>query len=70
MNTKDYVRLSINGTDKELLAPEIHNDPVVIQAISTKSTRVGFPLSASDKKLKLFIGEINGNKTQIELNFK
>ncbi len=70
IETRDYVRLSINGNEKELLAPDIHNDPVVVQAISTKYTRVGFPISESDKDLKLKIGEIKGNKQSIDLNFK
>lgn len=68
MNTRDYVRLSTNN-GLEWLAPDIHNDPVEIQAISTKYTRIGFPISDTDKKLKLQIGEINGDKTMAELNF-
>lgn len=68
INTRDYIRLSVNGNDKELLAPDIHNDPVEVQAISTKETRVGFPISRSDKNLKLRVGEINGNKTTIDLS--
>lgn len=68
MNTRDYVRLSTNN-GLEWLAPDIHNDPVEIQAISTKYTRIGFPISDTDKKLKLQVGEINGDKTMAELNF-
>jgi len=69
MNTKDYVRLSVNGNQVEWLAPDIHNDPVEIQAQSTKVTRLGFPISESDTKLLLRIGQINGDKQMIELNF-
>lgn len=68
ISTRDYLRLSVNGNDKELLAPEIHNDPVEIQAQSTKYTRVAFAINESDKKLKLRIGEIGKNKTIIDLN--
>lgn len=68
INTRDYVRLSVNnGT--EWLAPDIHNDPVEAQAIATKYTRVGFPISDTDNKLKLQAGEVNGKKTVVDLKF-
>lgn len=69
VNTKDYVRLSVNGNRDEWLAPDIHNDPVKVQAISTKYTRVGFPINESDKDLVLRVGEINGEKEEINLAF-
>lgn len=69
INTRDYVRLSVNGNEQEWLAPDIHNDPVEVQAISTKYTRIGFPVSTSDKNLVLQIGEINGSKEKIKLDF-
>lgn len=69
INTRDYVRLNVNGSS-EKLAPEIHNDPVEIQADSTKYTRVGFPINDSDKDLTLTIGEINGKKETIKLNLQ
>jgi len=67
INSKDYIRLILNGNEGELLAPDIHNDPVEVQAISTKYTRVGFPINDSDKNLTLFVGEINGEKQKIPL---
>jgi len=67
INAKDYFRLTVNDKSEELLAPEIHNDPVVIQPTSTKYTRVGFPINDSDKNLKLYVGEIEGEKTTVEL---
>ncbi len=69
LNTKDYVRLSVNGNQTDRLAPDIHNDPVEVQAISTKLGRVGFPISDTDSKLKLYLGEVNGNKTIVDLKF-
>lgn len=70
INTRDYLRLSRNGDDKELLAPEIHNDPVEIQATSTKFTRVAFAINESDKNLKLRVGEVDKDKTIIDLTVK
>lgn len=69
INSRDYVRLIIDGNKKELIAADIHNDPVEIQAISTKQTRIGFPIDEVYKDLELQIGEINGNKETIKLTF-
>lgn len=69
INARDYVRLSVNGSD-EKLAPDIHNDPVDVQAISTKYTRLGFPINTTDKNLVLQVGEISGKKDSIDLNLK
>lgn len=69
INTRDYIRLSVNKNENEWLAPDIHNDPVNVQAISTKYTRIGFPINSNDKNLVLQIGEINGSKDRIKVDF-
>ncbi len=70
LNAAEYVRLVVNDNEDELLAPEMNSDPVQIQAISTKTTRIGFPIDAGDAKaLKLQIGEIDGEKDVVEINF-
>lgn len=67
--TKDYLRLTVDGSlDK--LAPEIHNDPVQVQAISAKLTRAGFAIDDTAKKLVLQVGEISGKKDTIELHLQ
>jgi hypothetical protein len=67
ISTRDYIRLLRNNNDKELLAPEVHNDPVDVQATSTKYTRVAFVVNKSDKDLKLRVGELDKEKTVIDL---
>lgn len=69
INTRDYIRLTVNDS-QEQLAPDIHNDPVQVQAISTKYTRVGFPINENSKNLTLHVGEIEGTKNTIKLNLR
>ncbi len=69
VNTRDYIRLSINNKN-EWIAADIHNDPVEVQAISTKITRLGFPINEADKDLRLQIGEIEGDKETVNIKFK
>lgn len=68
ISSRDYVRLTVNGST-ELLAADIHNDPVLIQATSTKYTRLGFPIYETDKNLKLLVGEIGGTKEEVAISF-
>lgn len=68
INARDYIRLSIEG-DKEQFAPDIHSDPVAVQPISTKLTRVGFPIDSNTKKVILHVGEIEGDKQSIPVSF-
>jgi len=67
--SRDYFRLSVNNS-QEMLAADVHNDPVEVQAISTKYTRIGFPINETDKNLILHIGEINGKKQEVKLNLQ
>ncbi len=70
MNVKDYFRLTVNGNEGEMLAADIHNDPVVIQPKSTKFSRIGFPINDTDKNLVLWVGEVSGEKQKLELDLK
>lgn len=69
INSKDYIRVKLNNSD-ELLAPEIHNDPVQIQADSTKYTRIGLPINDTDRDITILVGELNGKKEIIKLNLQ
>ncbi|OGG01812.1 hypothetical protein A2Z33_00955 [Candidatus Gottesmanbacteria bacterium RBG_16_52_11] len=69
ITTRDYVRLMLDGNANELLAADIHNDPVLVQPISTKPTRIGFPVDDSAGSLSLIVGEIKGDKETIPLTF-
>jgi hypothetical protein len=69
INSRDYIRLIRNGNPNEQLAPDVHNDPVEVQAISTKLTRVAFPINNTDTDLQLQIGEIAGEKQIVPVTF-
>lgn len=67
INTRDYIRLILNGSN-EKLAADIHSDPVEVQAISTKYTRIGFPIDSDQKNFILQVGEIQGKKEDIKIS--
>ena len=67
VNARDYLRLSANKSD--WLAPDIHNDPVEVQPISTKISTLGFPIADNQKTFSLRVGEISGVKTTFDLKF-
>lgn len=69
VNVKDYVRLIINNS-QDKLAADIHNDPVEILAISTKLTKIAFPINDTDTELTLQVGEIGGSKQLIKLDLR
>lgn len=68
INSRDFVRLSL-ASREEWVAAEIHNDPVEVQAIATKYTRIGFPVNLKEGKFKVKLGEISGEKIEFDLSF-
>lgn len=68
LNTRNYVRIQPAGID-DRLAPEIHNDTVEVQPLSTKMTRIGLPVNEDQTSFTLFVGEIDGPKEEIPFSF-
>jgi len=68
INTRDYLRLSVNDSE-DRLAPNVHNDPVEVQPISNQFTRVAFSVFKTDSNYRLYAGEISEEKTEISLDF-
>lgn len=68
LNSRDYVRMSLAGSE-DRLAPSIHNDPVELQPISDQTTRLGFSVDASATNFKFYVGEISGEKQEVEVVF-
>src|SRR3989344_931791 len=65
----DLVRLSIENNKDTRYAPDLHNNLVSVAAISTKIDRVGFVIPDTSKNFVLYIGQIEGDKQEISLNF-
>lgn len=68
LNTRNYVRVQPFGA-QDKLAPEIHNDTVEVQPLSTKLTRIGLPVNEENKEFTVFVGEIDGQKEEINIKF-
>lgn len=65
----DLIRLSYNGDDSNMFAPDLHNNLVLVAAISTKLDRVGFVIPDDAKNFKLTVGELDGKKDTVSFNF-
>lgn len=68
LNTRNYVRVQPSGTD-DRLAPEIHNDTVEVQPLSTKLTRIGLPVDENMKEFTMYVGELEGEKESFTFSF-
>lgn len=62
----DFFRLV--AQDGRQYAADVHNDPVKTEPISIKKTRIGYVVTESQKSFKFLVGEINGEKQEIEIN--
>ncbi len=66
VNARDYLRVTLDNSP-EKFAPDLHSDPVDVQAISTKSTRLGLTIDDTVKNITLQVGEITGKKASISI---
>src|SRR3989338_5640105 len=65
----DVIRLSLDNDKETRYAPDLHNNLVPVAAISTKVDRIGFVIPDTAQKFYLFIGEIEGEKQEVSLDF-
>ncbi len=65
----DLIRLSYNNDEDNKFAADLHNNLVPVAAISTKLDRVGFVIPEDARNFKIFVGELEGKKEDIEINF-
>lgn len=65
----DLIRLTYNGDQTNKYAPDLHNNLVLVAPISTKLDRVGFVIPGDARDIKLHIGELEGNKDSVQVEF-
>ena len=65
----DLVRLSVGDDRETRYAPDLHNNLVPVSAIATRADRVGFVIPDTARKFILYIGEIEGDKQEVSLDF-
>lgn len=68
VNTRDYLRV-FPESSTDPLASDIHNDPIIVQALSAKEARLGFVVDQTAKNFHLNFGEISGPKKELEVKF-
>lgn len=65
----DLVRLTYSGDEENKYAPDLHNNLVMVAAISTKPDRIGFVIPKDAKNFKLYVGELEGKKETVSFDF-
>jgi hypothetical protein len=63
----DLIRLVV-GADKKF-APDFHNATIIIDPISIRKDLVSFVIPSDQKTFRLSVGELEGKKEIIEINF-
>jgi len=65
----DLIRMSVAGDTENKFAPDLHNNLVPIAPISTRIDRVGFVIPQEAKSFTLYIGELEGKKEEVTVEF-
>lgn len=65
----DLIRLEYIGETENKYAPDLHNNLVLVSAISTRNDRIGFVIPSEKKDFILYVGELEGNKEPVEIHF-
>lgn len=65
----DLVRLTVGTDEENKFAPDLHNNLVLVSALSTKLDRIGFVIPQEAKNFKIYIGELEGKKEIVDVNF-
>jgi len=65
----DLIRLTVGSDEENKYAPDLHNNLVLVSAISTKLDRIGFVIPQEAKNFKIYIGDLEGKKEEVDVNF-
>ncbi len=67
MSPVDVFRLV--SADGKLFAADVHSGMLEIQPLSTKLNKIAFVINKDDKQFNLKVGELEGDKEDIQINF-
>ncbi len=67
MSPVDVFRLV--SADGKLFAADVHSGMLEIQPLSTKLNKIAFVINKEDKQFNLKVGELEGEKEDIQINF-
>lgn len=65
----DLIRMTVDGDAENKFAPDLHNNLVPIAPISTRIDRIGFVIPQDAKRFTLYIGELEGEKEEVAVQF-
>ena len=62
-------RIRMVGDQGKLFAPDYHNGAIVVEPLSVKKDLVAYVVDKSTKSFSFMVGDLNGEKQRIEVNF-
>ena len=63
----DYIRML--GPDDRKYAPDFHNGAILIEPLSVRNDLVAFVVDRNQKQASFLVGELDGEKEQIDIKF-